>query len=335
MMKMIDLVNQNKEFLMKNQANEVKVGDTASPVCSQAHPSHFVRQTQKTFDSYHFGGYDWLVLDIDAEVKKALLLSKYVLETRSYHGVFEEVTWETSDIRNYLNGEFYDSFAEADKARIVETRVVNNNNPWLGTTAGNKTTDKVFLLSLEEVVKYLGDSGQLANRDHPDNKKWGFSDSYNEMRITTNTIGQKYWWWLRSPGYDNNYTTCVESDGLVSVNGSCVYYDDGGVRPAMWINLESGIRSGKPAPVETKEEILAQGYKLAEYELIANLDPAKNAHGNTIKYFKTLDDALQYAKNEFTCDWWKDLKIRAIYEKYDNRYLYRKTETVYQSVLPL
>jgi hypothetical protein len=35
--------------------------------------------------------------------------------------------------------------------------------PGVTVSGGNDTTDKIFILSIEEVVQYFGDSGQLAN----------------------------------------------------------------------------------------------------------------------------------------------------------------------------
>ena len=62
-------------------------------------------------------------------------------------------------MHDYLNGEFYNRFSENEKARIAETRVITNNNPWRqNINGGEDTTDKIFLLSIEEVVEHLGDS---------------------------------------------------------------------------------------------------------------------------------------------------------------------------------
>ena len=198
----------------------------------------------KTGDICHFGEYEWLVLDVQDQ--KALLLSKYVLEERAYHRASEDIIWEDSDIRSYLNGEFYDGFNETDKARIVETQVINNSNTWCGTKGGNDTTDKVFLLSLEEVVKYFGDSGQLANKKHPDNAWWGFSDQYSKARtavsITITGETSRSWWWLRSPGSSNTDAVFVSIGGVISVLGGYVDKKNGGVRPAMWININNSAK---------------------------------------------------------------------------------------------
>ena len=104
-----------------------------------------------------FGGYDWYVLD--KQKGKILILTEKVIEKRAYHSKECAITWETCDMRKYLNGDFYQSFSESDRLRIAETKVVTKDNPWYGTS-GNPTTDKVFLLSIDEVIKYFGDSGQ-------------------------------------------------------------------------------------------------------------------------------------------------------------------------------
>ena len=105
--------------------------------------------------AYKFAGIDWRVLDIQGN--KALLISKEVLEKRPYNDEYKDITWEKCTLRGYLNGEFYNKLGAA-KSAIAETRNANPNNPWYGTTGGNATIDKVFLLSLEEVCSYFGNS---------------------------------------------------------------------------------------------------------------------------------------------------------------------------------
>ena len=185
-----------------------------------------------------FGDYGWRVLAV--EDSKALLLSDKIIEVRAYHSQGGAVTWEDSDIRKYLNTEFLNSFSQADRNRIAETKVVTNNNPWYGTNGGSSTTDKIFLLSLEEILQYFGDSGRLNNRQGQEG--W-FSDQYSQSRIAYNKAGTASWWWLRSPGIRTYSAAGVRNDGDVDVNGCLVYHHSvgGGVRPALWLNLESEI----------------------------------------------------------------------------------------------
>ena len=187
-------------------------------------------------DIIPFGGHNWRVLDV--QDGRALIITENTIGQRMYHGSFESVTWEHSTLRHYLNNEFLNSFSEADRARIAETRIVNNDNPWFGTSGGNDTNDRIFLLSLEEVVRYFGDSGQLGNRNHPNNGWWGFSDQYNNARIAIDrNADERCWWWLRSPGIFSDYAAYVLPNGLVNVNGFIVNPEAGGVRPALWLDL--------------------------------------------------------------------------------------------------
>jgi hypothetical protein len=178
-----------------------------------------------------FGGYDWLVLEVSGG--KALLLSERVLEERVYHNTETDITWEKCGLRAYLNGEFYNRFSASDRARVIETRVVNNNNPWYGTNGGNTTLDRIFLLSLEEVARYFGDSGKL--RRAPTDEEYGFYDQYDSAREAYDMNGETSWWWLRSPGDDGDGAADVSFDGFVDVGGVDVS-DDYGVRPALWLS---------------------------------------------------------------------------------------------------
>gem|GEM_PF-5955260 len=76
----------------------------------------------KVGDTVQFGELDWLVLAVEGD--KALLLSKDLLEMRRYHDVYTWITWEDSDIRQYLNGEFYNGFSAEEKGWIVETSLL-------------------------------------------------------------------------------------------------------------------------------------------------------------------------------------------------------------------
>jgi hypothetical protein len=102
-------------------------------------------------------------------------------------------------------------------------------------TGGIDTIDKVFLLSIEEAVKYFGDSGQLQNR--PKNADYLINDQYNSARIAKFSDDEASWWWLRSPGRDSNRAAYVLDFGYIDLSGGFFNRDDGGVRPALWLKL--------------------------------------------------------------------------------------------------
>ena len=180
-----------------------------------------------------FGGIEWRVLDRQED--GILVISEYILERRAYHAQQESVTWADSSIRRYLNGEFLNRFTPEERRRIIETKVINDDNPWFDTNGGQDTTDYVFLLSLDEVLRYFGDSGQLGNQNHPDNLSWGVRDRYNDNRITHMPDGTASWWWLRSPGKYSVGAAGVTDDGDLGVTGLIVVAFFGGLRPALWL----------------------------------------------------------------------------------------------------
>ncbi len=184
-----------------------------------------------------FGGYNWQVLERCGD--HLLLLSEHVIELGKYHEVYEKITWENSTIRKYLNDSFYHSFTSSEKSQILETQVMNNDNPWFVTDSGHTTTDKIFLLSIGEAVKYLGDSGELKN---PRNKYF-IDDNFNPVRKATLTDKSPARWFLRTPGNSSNFVSVVTVEGKISVTGDFVNRSSSelfqvGVRPAMWVKKE-------------------------------------------------------------------------------------------------
>ena len=75
----------------------------------------------------------WIVMK--NEGNQVLFLSKYVLDTKPYNKELEKVTWETSDIRQWLNNEFYTTaFNKAEKVKIQTSLIKNEDNSEHGTS---------------------------------------------------------------------------------------------------------------------------------------------------------------------------------------------------------
>ena len=217
-----------------------------------------------------FGDFEWRVLDVQGEY--ALLLSEIIVSYRHYHHRYEAVTWETSEIRQYLNDTFFNTFSEADRARIRETTVINNNNPWdfsdwddgyASAPGGNNTTDRLFLLSIDEVLQYFGDSGMVTEgatmgvnqrRNNPSGFPnpnriyyWGIMDENNDVRIAVDYgpyyVPRRANWWLRSPGFSPYAAAYVDNQGSILLTGYPVFVPRGqlgdrglGLRPALWLS---------------------------------------------------------------------------------------------------
>ena len=174
---------------------------------------------------------EWIVMK--KEGNQVLLLSKYVLDAKSYNEGWGDVTWETSDIRQWLNNEFYTTaFNKAEKAKIQTSLIKNEDNSEYGTSGGNDTEDKVFLLSEKEADTLFSDEEERIAKATEYAEKLG-------VYINKNSEEKAAWWWLRSPGNDSFYAAGVNYYGWVYGDGIGVNCNVYGVRPALHLNLQS------------------------------------------------------------------------------------------------
>ena len=171
---------------------------------------------------------EWIVMK--NEGNQVLLLSKYVLDEKPYNEELEEAIWETSDIRKWLNNEFYTTaFNKAEKVKIQTSLIKNEDNSWSGTSGGNDTEDKVFLLSEKEAeTLFSNDEERIAKATEYAEKSGVYVNEKKEAE-----------WWLRSPGRYSSDAAAVYDDGLIYLYGYYVYSDYEGVRPALHLNLQS------------------------------------------------------------------------------------------------
>lgn len=165
---------------------------------------------------------------------KILVISKYALDCQQYNTSYTDVTWENCSLRKWMNGTFLNNaFSAEEQAQIQNNRTVSayiNQNPEYSTKPGNATTDKVFLLSINEAKKYF--SSDSARQCQP--TKYAIANG-----AYVNSDNGNCWWWLRSPGHFQDDAADVRSGGSVSYVGDDVHLDYSCVRPALWINLDS------------------------------------------------------------------------------------------------
>ena len=220
----------------------------------------------KNVQTIKFGSFDWIVLERKGDM--ALVITERLVEQRNWNETAADVRWETCTLRAYLNGEFYNSFAPGDQKRIVEVTNQNPNTrgPDYEIPGGNPTNDKVFLLSLDEVLRYFGDSTAAFKewrttydavylRKIPNPKGFSlvydFSDANDKQRVAIRPLSAApaadkksgdvpYAWWTRSRGKSKGdyCAACVHFNGKIYDKGFTVRGVVGGracVRPALWL----------------------------------------------------------------------------------------------------
>lgn len=159
-------------------------------------------------DLVMLGRFRWLVLQKDEE--KVLLMKNAPLRKIPYHSVNEEITWENSEIRQYLNQTFLEKYmCEEEVKRIIKVQTENADNSMFGTTGGVDTLDSVFLFSESEVSQY--------------------------SKIMTETGKKRFW--LRTPGGMNCSAEIFEA-GTVNQYGTLVDSDRISTYPVLWYSIE-------------------------------------------------------------------------------------------------
>ncbi len=171
---------------------------------------------------------EWVILE--KRNGKTLVISRYGLDCKWYNPQ-EDITWEDSYIRSWLNGTFYDgAFSEEEKGKIVLANIRPEKNPVHDTKPGNATRDRIFLLSQGEANQYF--STVLERQCFP--TKFAMAHGTYCYDNYGGTCG----WWLRSPGLNQCSAAIVNEYGWASNDGIGVEYGWAAVRPALWINLE-------------------------------------------------------------------------------------------------
>ena len=207
---------------------------------------------------------------------KLFLLSDALLGKKQYHEDWEDVTWDKSTIRSWLNGygaeendsgkdysgdHFLIPFYPAETAAIPQTALTTGGNPdFPSTVGGGDTKDRVFYLSWEEVTE----------------AKYGFAEAnaYDYARRASDS------WWLRTPGFSNSNVALVDTNGKIYPAGNMAPVTSISSRPALKMALsallfaspaEGGKSSGDPGPDALQP---VGGYGGSEWKLTL-LDPAR------------------------------------------------------------
>ena len=167
---------------------------------------------------------EWIVLE--KEEDRALLLAKDSVESAEYQKRSSQdkpCTWEKSQIRTWLNGPFYSMvFSEEEKQKIILTTNQTQDNAKSGATGGNDTADKVFLLSEQEVKRYVPKDKRACRCNLP----YGMEDC----------------WWTRTPSVNGTQGVVVRSNGSIAQDPTSnirMFYSwtAAGIRPACWVKL--------------------------------------------------------------------------------------------------
>ena len=200
----------------------------------------------------------WDVLDKDGDA--VLLISHDVIAYQRFSDSRKCVIWEDSEIRTWLNQEFYEeAFDEAEQASIRETTLENPSTVGFAAHVDPSgdvqvresrpdTKDKIFLLNWKEAEQYYGNRltdasilGQRPSRVVLQKREAIFTDIIIEelpamypysRHLPDGT--ERLSWMLRSTGMKDYTILVIGYEGKWDQDYPDSY---NGVRPVMWVNV--------------------------------------------------------------------------------------------------
>jgi tetratricopeptide (TPR) repeat protein len=168
---------------------------------------------------------EWII--INRNETSAMLISRKIIEYQVFDKNNSDSTWETSSLREYLNKDFFNvAFEDSEKIKIAETVVLPDSKKYsTSPDQGNKTIDKVYILSEKEYNKY---------------KSTGINEFITSKHIFAKTRSEVDEWWLRSLSdrYSNEALTVEKSNYHDTIIYDYYKHLESGVRPVIWVKFD-------------------------------------------------------------------------------------------------
>ena len=179
----------------------------------------------------------WKILESNNGEYK--LLSTVLLDAHRYD--YSSNNYKYSDIRSWLNNEFYNTAFSLDNSYIQTIEVDNSASTTSSSTnkyACENTNDKVYLLSYQDYLNAdYGFSTSTSSSTTRECKTTDYARANRAFSSTNSSYKKNGWYWTRSPSSSySNYANIVDYDGSLYSD----YYVNGtyhGVRPSLSVKI--------------------------------------------------------------------------------------------------
>lgn len=189
---------------------------------------------EKEYRYFRYEPIKWRVLAV--RKTRILLLADKVLDIGPFAKTQDEISWEYSDLRKWLNHDFLEeAFGIEERSDIIREVLENTVEDGSGLAKQTDTGDDIFLLSYSDCQK----------------KNYGF-DEDEDITDTRSAKGTAYAiangayldhgfssWWLRDISSDKTNAIRVHTDGELDTEGMDPTYVRHGVRPAVFVDIHT------------------------------------------------------------------------------------------------
>ena len=257
----------------KNTKEDAETDTTEAPATTEALETEALKDAE-IGDIVQMGTYEqdgdpetedpicWDVLDKDGNAM--LLISHDVIAYQRFSDSAKCVIWEDSQIRSWLNQEFYaEAFDEAEQASIRETTLENPSTVGFFAHAHVSdyvqvredkpdTRDKIFMLNWKEAEQYYGKNlvetsvlqrkpSKVVQQRYEERETRRMLEIYGSRPIDrVFDVSEGITWMLRSTGGADNTILVIrgrEKYRDIGMDGEAFANSYRGVRPVMWIHV--------------------------------------------------------------------------------------------------
>lgn len=190
----------------------------------------------KSYTYYLFEPIKWRVINTTED--GYLLLADRALDAIPYNDEYVDSSWDTSTLRSWINGYFYDiAFNEEDHKDMQTIQVTPSKNPDYGIITGVDVEDYVCILSAEEISE--GANGFDGDRKTELESRLCDVTDYSQAVGVGLGLNNMCKWWVRTCGVDMKSASYVNYNGIIACDGYFVIGTNIGVRPAIFLSKDA------------------------------------------------------------------------------------------------
>lgn len=175
---------------------------------------------------------EWIIYYINQ--KDVYLISKYILDVRSFENKSASDGYSSSALRSWVEGDFLEeafTWEEWEYLKIQELDTPSNAS-YTTIYQGNAVKSKMGIFSLKELPIYLGNN-LGAKIYQAEGTPYALAQG-----LTKSSQGYSPWW-TRSMGKSRYYAGFVQTNGSFSFEGAAVDSQNIGVRPVICFSLDT------------------------------------------------------------------------------------------------
>lgn len=293
------------ERIFFGRAPQADISEQEEEMLSKTAPNAFSYKKEIFLNGEKYNGnskytpIEWRILDdMDGQY---LLLSEYVLDAHNWDSTLSEggPTWESSDIRKWLNEDFINQIFTVDEQDAIPVTLVDNSRTSGSLLDGDITTaDQIFLPSYADLLnREYGFPGKGDTPSRQTDYIKGVRPkitTHSESSIPDSNHKNSYYWTRTRGIYDfvGVKPFYVSNSGLIKAGGTVYHTWVLGVRPELTLDSSSEVWSE-----DENDDRLLYGVRFQESECNMHIGEEKKLQLEFLNWAADAGNITWYSSN--------------------------------------